>query len=594
MAGGGGGRSLEQTPTWAVAVVCFVLVAISIVIEHIIHLIGKWLKSKNKNALFEALEKVKAELMLLGFISLLLTVGQSPISNICVSEKIGNSWHPCSKQKEEELTKDGEDISENSSEQHRRRLLMAAASGSVRRILAGGGDDKCAAKGKVPFVSADGIHQLHIFIFALAVFHVLYCITTLALGRAKMRSWKSWENETKTAEYQFSHDPERFRFTRETSFGRRHLSFWTKNPVLLWVVCFFRQFVRSVPKVDYLTLRHGFITAHLAPQSHQKFDFRKYIKRSLEEDFKVVVGISPPIWFLAVLFLLFNTHGWYSYLWLPFIPLIVILLVGTKLQVIITKMGLRIHERGEVVKGVPVVQPGDHLFWFNRPRLILFLINFVLFQNAFQLAFFAWTWYEFGLKSCYHDHTEDIVIRITMGVLIQILCSYVTLPLYALVTQMGSNMKSTIFNERVATALKNWHHTAKKHVKDQSKHSNPVTPMSSRPGTPSHGMSPVHLLRSHYRSDMGSLQNSPRRSNYDVDHWDNEGSPSPSRFFQEADISSSYMHQIQLGQFDHDSSEVIGASSSQVVPLPQEDFEQHEITIVGSRDFSFEKRTSSI
>ncbi|PHT78696.1 hypothetical protein T459_16748 [Capsicum annuum] len=138
---------------------------------------------------------------------------------------------------------------------------------------------------------------------------------------------------------------------------------------------------------------------------------------------------------------------------------------------------------------------------------------------------------------------------------------------------MGSNMKSTIFNERVATALKNWHHTAKKHVKDQSKHSNPVTPMSSRPGTPSHGMSPVHLLRSHYRSDMGSLQNSPRRSNYDVDHWDNEGSPSPSRFFQEADISS---------------------SSSQVVPLPQEDFEQHEITIVGSRDFSFEKRTSSI
>ncbi|KAF3623838.1 MLO-like protein 2 [Capsicum annuum] len=279
MAGGGGGRSLEQTPTWAVAVVCFVLVAISIVIEHIIHLIGKWLKSKNKNALFEALEKVKAELMLLGFISLLLTVGQSPISNICVSEKIGNSWHPCSKQKEEELTKDGEDISENSSEQHRRRLLMAAASGS----------------GKVPFVSADGIHQLHIFIFALAVFHVLYCITTLALGRAKMRSWKSWENETKTAEYQFSHDPERFRFTRETSFGRRHLSFWTKNPVLLWVVCFFRQFVRSVPKVDYLTLRHGFITAHLAPQSHQKFDFRKYIKRSLEEDFKVVVGIRTNV-----------------------------------------------------------------------------------------------------------------------------------------------------------------------------------------------------------------------------------------------------------------------------------------------------------
>ncbi|KAL0417741.1 UNVERIFIED_CONTAM: MLO-like protein 6 [Sesamum radiatum] len=176
-------------------------------------------------------------------------------------------------------------------------------------------------------------------------------------------------------------------------------------------------------------------------------------------------------------------------------------------------MGVRIQERGEVVKGVPVVQPGDDLFWFNRPRLILYLINFVLFQ------------YEFGLKSCFHEHVEDIVIRITMGVLIQILCSYVTLPLYALVTQMGSTMKPTIFNDRVATALRNWHHTAKKHIK-QSKHSAPTTPTSIRPPTPSHGMSPVHLLR-HHRSEMDSLQTSPRKSNFNVDHWDIEGSPSP-------------------------------------------------------------------
>lgn len=33
-------RSLTETPTWAVAVVCFVLLVISIIIEHIIHHIG--------------------------------------------------------------------------------------------------------------------------------------------------------------------------------------------------------------------------------------------------------------------------------------------------------------------------------------------------------------------------------------------------------------------------------------------------------------------------------------------------------------------------------------------------------------------------
>lgn len=41
MAGGKEGRSLEETPTWAVALVCFVLVLISILIEYVIHLIGK-------------------------------------------------------------------------------------------------------------------------------------------------------------------------------------------------------------------------------------------------------------------------------------------------------------------------------------------------------------------------------------------------------------------------------------------------------------------------------------------------------------------------------------------------------------------------
>ena len=35
-------------------------------------------------------------------------------------------------------------------------------------------------------MSEEGIHQLHIFIFVLAVFHVLYCVLTLALGNAKV------------------------------------------------------------------------------------------------------------------------------------------------------------------------------------------------------------------------------------------------------------------------------------------------------------------------------------------------------------------------------------------------------------------------
>ncbi|KAG9453356.1 hypothetical protein H6P81_006260 [Aristolochia fimbriata] len=579
MAGSSGGseRSLEETPTWAVAVVCFVLVLVSIFIEHIIHLIGKWFAKRHKRALYEALEKIKAELMLLGFISLLLTVGQGTIAKICIPERVANTWHPC-KAKTTAVTTSEDDQTLPSDDDDiigRRKLLSII---NHRRILAGGGGTNKCGQGKVSLVSESGIHQLHIFIFVLAVAHVFYCIITMALGRLKMRSWKSWERETKTAEYQFSHDPERFRFARDTSFGRRHMNYWSRSPILIWIVCFFRQFVRSVPKVDYLTLRHGFIMAHLAPQSATRFDFQKYIKRSLEEDFKVVVGISPLIWFFAVVFLLFYTDGWKSYLYMPFIPLVIILLVGTKLQVIITRMALKIQDRGDVVKGVPLVQPTDNLFWFNSPRLVLLLIHFVLFQNAFQVAFFIWSWYEFGINSCYHKEKENIIIRLSMGGIIQILCSYVTLPLYALVTQMGSNMKPTIFNERVATALRKWHHTAKKHVK-HTRQSGSVTPMSSAPATPSHGLSPVHLLR-HYRGEADSLQTSPRFYQSDNEQWDVE-----SHSVQDQMDGSPSHQQRHYSPFEQERQ-----MEDMELPSTTETVPAGHVSNVNFEDFSFAKR----
>ncbi|CAA7390956.1 unnamed protein product [Spirodela intermedia] len=555
---GGGGRSLEETPTWAVAVVCLVLVLISLLIEHLI-----WLARRNKRALYESLEKVKSELMLLGFISLLLTVGQGPISNVCVSESLGNTWLPCPKSKSSSY----ESSSDGGS--NRRKLLQEVyAAASTRR-------------GKVSLISTDGIHQLHIFIFVLAVFHVGYCITTLAFGRLKMRSWKAWEKETKTMEYQFSNDPARFRFARDTTFGRRHLSSWSESPVLIWIVCFFRQFFRSVPKVDYLTLRHGFIMAHLAPHSNARFDFQKYINRSLEEEFKVVVGINPVIWFFAVLFLVFNTHGWRTYLWLPFIPLIIILLIGTKLQVIVTRMALKIMERGDVVKGTPVVQPTDDHFWFNRPKLLLYLIHFVLFQNAFQLAFFVVSWYQFGFSSCFHDTIQDSIIRISMGVIIQVLCSYVTLPLYALVTQMGSNMKPTIFNDTVASALRKWHRTAKKHIKEGRK-SGTVTPVSSRPATPTHGLSPVHLLKYH-RNEMGeSPQASPRFYGSDNEKFDHDGSLSPP-FYRSGEGSTNDHHADGAADVEE-----LRDGSATAAPPANQELGHHAIEISG--DFSFRRR----
>ncbi|KAJ0707692.1 hypothetical protein HanLR1_Chr09g0321271 [Helianthus annuus] len=455
-------RKLDQTPTWAVAGVCAIIIIISIALEKVLHKLGKFFTDKHKKALFQALEKVKAgkqhisfklalisifskklvayltigclscvELMILGFISLILTFTQYYIADICIPVDVANTMLPCALKDKAE--KEGKGA---------RRLLLWYEHG---RSLAGDSKSTCKDKNKVPIITVKGLHQLHILIFFLAILHVAYSAITMALGRLKTRGWKQWEEETSSHDFEFSNDPSRFRLTHETSFVRAHTSFWTRVPIFFYIGCFFRQFFRSVSKSDYMTLRNGFINLHLAPGT--KFNFQKYIKRSLEDDFQVVVGVSPVLWASFVIFLLLNVSGMSL---LISMSNLIILAVGTKLQAILTIMAVEIKERHAVVQGIPLVKASDKYFWFSRPSLMLHLIHFALFQ------------YEFKLNSCFHDTMELVIIKLLIGVGTLILCSYITLPLYALLSQMGSNMKKSIFDEQTARALQNWRMAVKR------------------------------------------------------------------------------------------------------------------------------------
>lgn len=46
--------------------------------------------------------------------------------------------------------------------------------------------DVVVVQGYVPLISLNALHQVHIFIFFLAVFHVIYSAITMMLGRAKV------------------------------------------------------------------------------------------------------------------------------------------------------------------------------------------------------------------------------------------------------------------------------------------------------------------------------------------------------------------------------------------------------------------------
>ncbi|KAK6263947.1 hypothetical protein SCA6_019381 [Theobroma cacao] len=403
--------SLQYSPTWVVASVCFLIVLISLIAERGLHRLGKFLKHNKQDALFEALQKLKEELMLLGFISLLLTVSQGLVSRMCIPDDLVSNMLPCKRDSE----KKGHEEYSPQLINNRRRLFSTESSSG-----------QCSHEGQVPLLSLEALHQLHIFIFVLAVVHVIFCVTTMVLGGARIREWKKWEKWVSEGRREDTH--------RHRKLFQQHAQgFWRKAAVVSWTISFFKQFYGSVTMSDYIALREGFIMAHCP--GHSKFNFHKYMMRTLEADFKKVVGISWYLWLFVVVFLLLNVKGWHTYFWLSFLPVVLLLLVGAKLEHIIIRLAQDVIEKRERGEGAQV-KPSDEHFWFGRPGIVLHLIHFILFQNSFELAFFFWILCTYGFRSCIMEKVGYIIPRLIMGVMVQVLCSYITLPLYVLVTQV--------------------------------------------------------------------------------------------------------------------------------------------------------------
>jgi len=252
MAGGGTGTggepeiTLEHTPTWIVAAVCSVIVVISLVFERLLYGLGKRLKKGSKKPLYDALLKIKEELMLLGFISLLLSVFQGAMQKICVRESIMHHMLPCP-------------LPPRAGAKYGAAAFTGVL-GGARRLLAGGGaaSDYCQRKGKVPILSVEATHQLHIFIFVLAVTHVVLSAITAILGIAQTRNWRRWEEQIQLNN---DSDPQMIKHVQEFKFIRDHVKGHGKRwKIHGWLRSFFKQLYGSVTEEDYTAMRLGFIT----------------------------------------------------------------------------------------------------------------------------------------------------------------------------------------------------------------------------------------------------------------------------------------------------------------------------------------------
>ncbi|CAN1124973.1 MLO-like protein 1 [Linum perenne] len=271
------------------------IVAISLTVERLLHLTGTYFKRHNKKPLYQSLQKVKEELMLMGFISLLLTVSQNAVARFCVKEDFLNTMLPCPLYLEQQ---DG--IGKGPSQHHyssyNSNTQTSILNGLPRRLMAEESVSTtttgyCANKGKVPMLSLEAIHHLHIFIFVLAIVHVSFCALTVMFGMARIRQWHQWEIRIEKDHYDAEQAlKKKFTHVRDHSFIRDNfLGIGKDSEALGWMQAFLKQFYASVTRTDYLTLRLGFIMTHCP--GNPKFNFHKYMMRALEDDFRRVVGI---------------------------------------------------------------------------------------------------------------------------------------------------------------------------------------------------------------------------------------------------------------------------------------------------------------
>ncbi|KAL6180624.1 hypothetical protein ACLB2K_047285 [Fragaria x ananassa] len=171
-------RSLAETPTYSVASVVTVMVFLCLLVQRSIYRFGKWLKKTRRKALFASLEKIKEELMLLGLISLLLAQSARWISEICVNSSLFTSQFYICSEKDYSNTNE-KDVLETS-----------FSSPNVTDIPAGLinlSSHKCG-EGREPFVSYEGLEQLHRFLFVLGITHVLYSCVAVGLAMSKVES----------------------------------------------------------------------------------------------------------------------------------------------------------------------------------------------------------------------------------------------------------------------------------------------------------------------------------------------------------------------------------------------------------------------
>ncbi|GAB2279462.1 hypothetical protein Dimus_014101 [Dionaea muscipula] len=223
------GRPLAETPTWAVATVICVIVAVGSLFHVSLNLFGKWLDRTKRKSLLAVLDKIKEELMLFGLLSLLMGHWAIYVAKICIRSSVESPrFYPCTLE-----TGIRRSIEEVMATTYSNGLQFPK-----ERVIEW---RSYCAEGYESFASYESLEQLHRLLFTLGITHVCYSFFAAALAIIKIHSWRTWENEALSTAMNTFHEnpkasPRKARMRRLSTFIDQRTSHpWSQHGVLVWM-----------------------------------------------------------------------------------------------------------------------------------------------------------------------------------------------------------------------------------------------------------------------------------------------------------------------------------------------------------------------
>lgn len=299
------GRAIDETDAIRIDALFVAIIVITLLFEKLTHFLEHSLKGKTRRGFRHAIHYIEEELLALGLISLLLIVTEEYLLKLCVDADDDYGSYGSDYGSSDSYGSDSSDsYGEEGGDGYRR---------FSRKLLAGYGDS--CPEGEEPFWSANTLHQTHLFIFMVAVTHVLYATASVIICLLRMRRWKQFEQRP-------NHELKMLKNTNLV---------YGKNSFEYWFWSFWAQFSPSVDESLYLSMRCLFIERMEFPDD---FDFLSFVVNTLVEEFAVVVRTDWLMWAIAAIWILVP-----AFLTVTTISaVLIVLLAGTKLEVVGVKL----------------------------------------------------------------------------------------------------------------------------------------------------------------------------------------------------------------------------------------------------------------